>query len=42
MKAIQTLIEIIKWNQTDCQVVLVNSANALKYLEIYAKCQSKL
>ena len=41
-KAIQTLIEINKRNQADHQVVLVNSARALKFLETYAKCQSKL
>ena len=36
-KAIQTLIELIKRNQTDSQVFLVNSAHALKYLETYVK-----
>ena len=39
-KAIQTLIEIIKWNQADCQVVLVNSAHALKFLETYVNTEA--
>ena len=39
---IKTFVEIIKWSVTDCQIVLVNMARALKYLEIFAQRQSQL
>ena len=34
---IKTFIEIIKCNVTDCQIILVNTARALKYLEDFSK-----
>ena len=39
---IKTFVEIIKWNTTDRQIVLVNTARALKYLEDYSQRQSQL
>ena len=42
MKVIQTFVEIIKQNTFDRQIVLVNTARALKYLEAYGQRQSQL
>ena len=42
MSVIKTSIEIIKCNVTDCQIVLVNTARALKYLEDFSQQQSQL
>ena len=39
---IKTFIEIIKWSTTDRQIVLVNTARALKYLEDFGQRQSQL
>ena len=39
---IKTFIEIIKWSATDRQIVLVNMARALKYLEDFGQRQSQL
>ena len=39
---IKTFIEIIKWSTTDRQIVLVNMARALKYLENFGQRQSQL
>ena len=39
---IKTFIEIIKWSTTDRQIVLVNMARALKYLEDFGHRQSQL
>ena len=39
---IKTFIEIIKCSATDCQIVLVNMARALKYLEDFGHRQSQL
>ena len=39
---IKTFVEIIKWSATDCQIVLVNTARALKYLEDFGQRQSQL
>ena len=39
---IKTLVEIIKCSATDCQIVLVNMARALKYLEDFGQRQSQL
>ena len=41
-KVIQTFVEIIKRNTSDRQIVLVNTARALKYLEAYGQRQSQL
>ena len=41
-KVIQTFVEKIKQNASDTQIVLVNTARALKYLESYGKRQSQL
>ena len=41
-KVIQTFVEIIKQNASDRQIVLVNTARALKYLEAYRQRQSQL
>ena len=38
-KVIQTFIELIKRNTANRQIVLVNSAQALKYLEAYGQRQ---
>ena len=42
MKVIQTFVELIKRNTADKQIVLVNMAQALKYLEAYGQRQSQL
>ena len=39
---IKTFIEIIKCSATDCQIILVNTARALKYLEDFSEWQSQL
>ena len=39
---IKTFIEIIKWDTTDRQIVLVNTTRALKYLEDFGQRQSQL
>ena len=39
---IKTFVEIIKWSATDHQIVLVNMARALKYLEDFGQRQSQL
>ena len=39
---IETFIEIIKWSATDRQIVLVNTARALKYLEDFGQRQLQL
>ena len=39
---IKTFIEIIKWSATDRQIVLVNMARALNYLEDFGQRQSHL
>ena len=39
---IKTFIEIIKCSVTDCQIVLVNMARALKYLKDFGQRQSQL
>ena len=39
---IKTFIEIIKWSATDRQIVLVNTARALKYLEDFGQRQLQL
>ena len=42
MSVIKTFIEIIKCSATDCQIVLVNTARALKYLKDFGQWQSQL
>ena len=42
MKVIQTFVELIKRNTANKQIVLVNTAQALKYLETYGQRQSQL
>ena len=39
---IKTFVEIIKWSATDRQIVLVNMARVLKYLEDFGQRQSQL
>ena len=39
---IKIFVEIIKWSTTDRQIVLVNTARALKYLEDFGQRQSQL
>ena len=41
-KVTQTLIDLIKHNQADRQIILINTARVLKYLETYGQRQSKL
>ena len=38
----KTFIKIIKWSATDQQIVLVNTARALKYLEDFGQRQLQL
>ena len=38
----QTFVKIFKQNTSDRQIVLVNTARALKYLEAYGQKQSQL
>ena len=42
MKVIQTFVKIIKQNASNRQIVLVNTARALKYLKAYGHRQSQL
>ena len=42
MSAIKTSVEIVKRSTTDRQIVLVNTARALKYLEDFRQRQSQL
>ena len=42
MSVIKTFVEIIKCSATDCQVVLMNTARALKYLENFSERQAQL
>ena len=42
MKVIQMFVELIKRNTADRQIILVNMAQALKYLEAYGQRQSQL
>ena len=39
---IKTFVKIIKWGTTDRQIMLVNMAKALKYLEDFSQRQSQL
>ena len=39
---IKTFVEIVKCSATDCQIILVNTARALKYLEDFDEQQSHL
>ena len=41
-KVIETFVSIIKRQFTDCQLLLVNTAHCLKFLEAYADCQSQI
>ena len=41
-KVIQTFVKLIKRNTANKQIVLVNTAQALKYLEAYGQRQSQL
>ena len=41
-KVIQACAELIKRNTADKQIVLVNTSQALKYLEAYGQRQSQL
>ena len=42
MSVIKTFVEIIKCSATDHQIVLINTARALKYLEDFSEWQSQL
>ena len=42
MSVIKTFLEIIKCSATDHQIVLINTARALKYLEDFGEQQSQL
>ena len=42
MSVIKTFVEIIKCSATDHQIVLVNTARSLKYLEDFSDWQSQL
>ena len=41
-KVIETFVSILKRQFTDCQLLLVNTACSLKFLEEYADCQSQI
>ena len=41
-KVIETFVAIIKRQFTDCQLLLVNTAHCLKFLEEYSDCQSQI
>ena len=41
-KVIETFVSILKRQFTDCQLLLVNTARCLKFLEEYADCQSQI
>ena len=42
MKVIETFVSIIKRQFADCQLLLVNTACCLKFLEDYSDCQSQI
>ena len=42
MKVIETFVSIIKRQFPDCQLLLVNTACCLKFLEEYSDCQSQI
>ena len=42
MSVIKTFVEIVKHSATDFQIVLINTARALKYLEDFGEWQSQL
>ena len=42
MSVTETFIEIIKHSWTECQIVVVNTTRALKYLEDFSQWQSQL
>ena len=42
MSVMKTFVEIVKYSATDHQIVLINTARALKYLEDFSKQQSQL
>ena len=42
MSVIKTFVEIVKCSATDHQIVLINTARALKYLEDFGEWQSQL
>ena len=42
MKVIETFVSIIKRQFADCQLLLVNTACCLKFLEEYSDCQSQI
>ena len=42
MSVIKTFVEIVKCSATDHQIVLINTARALKYLEDFSEWQSQL
>ena len=41
-KVIETFVSILKCQFADCQLLLVNTACSLKFLEEYADCQSRI
>ena len=41
-KVIETFVSIIKRQFADCQLLLVNTAHCLKFLEEYSDCQSQI
>ena len=41
-KVIETFVSIIKRQFADCQLLLVNTARCLKFLEEYSDCQSQI
>ena len=41
-KVIETLVSILKRQFADCQLLLVNTAHCLKFLEEYTGCQSQI
>ena len=41
-KVVETFVSIIKRQFTDCQLLLVNTAHCLKFLEEYADRQSQI
>ena len=41
-KVIETFVSILKHQFTDCQLLLVNTAHCLKFLEEYTDCQSQI
>ena len=41
-KVIETFVSILKCQFADCQLLLVNTARSLKFLEEYADCQAQI